>query len=232
MKRLSIFCLTLIVLFSSAIILFTSCKAKDNRTHFMLETNMGNIEFALYNETPLHRDNYIKLIREGFFDGVLFHRVINDFMIQSGDPDSKDAKPGEFLGEGGPDYLINSEFRLPKIYHRRGVLGAAREGNDINPEMKSCASQFYIVTGKVFDDKMIKKVQERLNKVVNPVTLTPEMIEAYKTVGGTPHLDGQYTIFGEVVRGMNVVDKIQKVKTDENDRPLKDVRIIRAYIIE
>ncbi len=219
------------IVLTALLLLIASCAPKDKRTHFILETDMGDIELVLYDETPLHRDNYIKLINEGFFDGILFHRVIKDFMIQSGDPDSRNAAPGVLLGDGGPTYTIESEFRLPEIHHRRGVLAAARESDDVNPERLSCASQFYIVWGKVFDDEGLDAVQLRIDGKTNgTVKLTPEMREVYKTIGGTPHLDGQYTVFGEVISGMEVVDAIQNVQTDENDRPITDVHIKRAYI--
>ena len=206
--------------------ILTSCNKKDAR--IVLETTLGNIELKLYDETPLHRDNFISLVKEHAYDSLLFHRVIPGFMIQGGDPDSKNAEPGTMLGEGDRPYTIPAEFRLDKgIFHRRGVLAAAREGDDVNPEQRSSAMQFYIVWGRVFDDETLDRLQERLG---GKVTLTPEMREAYKTVGGTPHLDGQYTVFGEVVSGLDVVDAIQNVPTDDNDRPLDDVRIIRAYL--
>ena len=142
------------------------------------------------------------------------------------------AQPGQFLGEGELDYTIEPEFRLPQIYHRRGVIAAAREPERVNPERRSGAAQFYIVWGKVFDDKKLAKVQERLDSATNgQVKLTPEMMETYKTIGGTPHLDGQYTVFGEVTEGLDVVDRIQQMETDKNDRPIKDVRILRVKII-
>ena len=193
-----------------------------------METTLGNIELKLYNETPLHRDNFISLVKEHAYDSLLFHRVIPNFMIQGGDPDSKNAEPGAMLGEGDRPYTVPAEFRLDKgIFHRRGVLAAAREGDDVNPEQRSSAMQFYIVWGRVFDDERLDRLQERL---AGKVTFTPEMRETYNTVGGTPHLDGQYTVFGEVISGLDVVDAIQNVATDENDRPLDDVRIIRAYL--
>ena len=193
---------------------------------------MGTIELKLYDATPLHRDNFRNLVREGAYDSLLFHRVIKDFMIQGGDPDSKNAAPGVLLGEGDKPYTVPAEFRLDEgIFHRRGVLAAAREGDDVNPEQRSSAMQFYIVWGKVFDDEGLDQVQERLDsRTGGSVKLTPEMREEYKTIGGTPHLDGQYTVFGEVVSGLDVVDAIQQVATDDNDRPIEDVRIIRAYL--
>lgn len=197
-----------------------------------METTMGTIELKLYDATPLHRDNFRNLVREGAYDSLLFHRVIKDFMIQGGDPDSKNAAPGMLLGEGDKPYTVPAEFRLDEgIFHRRGVLAAAREGDDVNPEQRSSAMQFYIVWGRVFDEAGLDQIQERLDRRTGGrVKLTPEMREVYKTTGGTPHLDGQYTVFGEVVSGLDVVDAIQQVATDDNDRPLEDVRIIRAYL--
>ena len=208
----------------------TSCKKKE--VHVVLETTQGNIELKLYDLTPQHRDNFKALVKEGAYDSLLFHRVIRDFMIQGGDPDSKTAAPGILLGEGDRPYTLPAEFKLEEgIFHRRGTLAAARESDDVNPEQRSSAMQFYIVWGKIFDDEGLDKVQARLDaRTGGRVKLTPEMREVYKTVGGTPHLDGQYTVFGEVVSGMDVVDAIQQVATDENDRPLEDVRILKARL--
>jgi len=205
---------------------------KKSEVHVVLETTKGDIELKLYDATPQHRDNFVKLVKECAYDSLLFHRVIRDFMIQGGDPDSKNAAPGVFLGEGDRPYTLPAEFRLDEgIFHRRGVLAAAREGDDVNPEQRSSAMQFYIVWGKIFDEQGLDNVQKRLDeRTGGRVKLTPEMREVYKTVGGTPHLDGQYTVFGEVVSGLDVVDAIQQVPTDRNDRPLDDVRIIRARI--
>ncbi len=201
------------------------------RAEVLLETTEGNIRIALYNETPLHRDNFMKLVKMQVYDSLLFHRVIKDFMIQGGDLNSKYAQPGQRLGSGELDYTIEPEFRLPQLYHRRGVVAAAREGDNINPEQRSGACQFYIVWGRIFNDVGIGQVMEKLDSATHgKVTLTPEMIETYKTVGGTPHLDGQYTVFGEVLEGMDVVDKIQQSATDKYNRPYKDVRIIKATI--
>lgn len=223
MKKYFIFCL-------AAAMVFCGCTPKG--TEVVIETDKGDIELVLYDDTPLHRDNFIKLLNENYFDGVLFHRVIKNFMIQSGDPDSRGAAPGVMLGEGGPDYTVPAEFRFPKRFHKKGVLAAAREGDEVNPERASAASQFYIVWGRVFDDEGLDKIQrERLDKATDgKVKLTPEIREVYKTIGGTPHLDGQYTVFGEVLSGMDVVNAIQNVDTDENDRPIEDIHIIRAYI--
>ena len=205
---------------------------RQKETHVVMETTMGTIELKLYDETPLHRDNFIQLVKENAFDSLLFHRVIQDFMIQGGDPDSKYAAPGAVLGDGDRPYTLPAEFRLEQgIYHRRGVIASAREGDDVNPEQRSSAMQFYIVWGRIFDDAGLDKIQERLDqRTGGSVRLTPEMREVYKTVGGTPHLDGQYTVWGEVVDGLDVVDAIQRVPTDANDRPLEDVRILRTYL--
>ena len=197
----------------------------------LFETTVGNIRISLYDDTPLTRDNFLKITKMGIYDSLLFHRVIKDFMIQSGDTNSKHAKPGQLLGTGDFDYTTEAEFRLPQIFHRRGVVAMAREGESKNPELRSSACQFYIVWGKVYDDARLAKVQERLDSATHGrVQLTPEMIEVYKTVGGTPHLDGQYTVFGEVTEGMDVVEEIQQAKTDKNDRPLEDIRILRATV--
>ena len=219
-----------IIVFIAIITLVTSCKKKENLV--VMETNKGNIELKLYDATPLHRDNFKNLVEEGAFDSLLFHRVIMNFMIQGGDPDSKHAEPVVLLGEGDRPYTIPAEFRLEEgIFHRRGALAAAREGDDVNPEQRSSAMQFYIVWGKVFNDEQLDYVQKRIDNYTDGrVNLTPEMREVYKTIGGTPHLDGQYTVFGEVVSGFDVVDAIQQSATDTNDRPLEDVRILRAYL--
>ncbi len=201
------------------------------RAEVLLETTEGNIRIALFNETPQHRDNFLKLVGMQLYDSLLFHRVIKDFMVQSGDLNSKHAKPGARLGTGELDYTTEAEFRLPQLFHRRGVVAAAREGDEANPERRSGACQFYIVWGKLWDDARLAKVQERLDTLTKgSVKITPEMAEAYKTVGGTPHLDGQYTVFGEVVEGLDVVDRIQQAQTDKYDRPLKDIRILRATV--
>ena len=205
--------------------------AQTKNTEVLLETTAGNIRIALYDETPLTRDNFLKITKMGIYDSLLIHRVIKDFMIQSGDTNSKHAKPGQLLGTGDFDYTTEAEFRLPQIFHRRGVVAMAREGDKENPERRSSACQFYIVWGKIFDDKRLAKVQERLDSATQgTVKLTPEMMETYKTIGGTPHLDGQYTVFGEVVEGMDVIEKIQGVETDKNDRPLEDIRILKATV--
>lgn len=238
-----------------------------------IETTAGNIKIRLYDDTPLHRDNFLKLAKEGYYDGVLFHRVINDFMVQTGDPDSKTAEKGAMLGSGSPDYTIPAEFVYPKHYHKYGALAAARTGDDINPERRSSGSQFYIVTGKKYIPQQLSRMEEmsvqkqlqayfmklqrenmdtirqlRLAKDsvglenlrqelikqteanVKPQTMTEQQVRDYTTVGGTPHLDGQYTVFGEVLEGMETVEKIQKAETDGRDRPLEDIRIISIKV--
>ena len=250
--------------------------ASDKMTKVKLETSLGDIVVELYNETPQHRDNFIKLVKEGYYDGVLFHRVIKDFMIQTGDGNSKTAGPDTPLGDGDPGYTIEAEFVYPKYFHKRGALAAARTGDQFNPERRSSGSQFYIVTGKVFGNEQLRMMDPELNKKKQdifrqlvmdnqekikqlkesmddagiqalqdelirqteaevaqlPSTMTDEQIEAYTTIGGTPHLDGQYTVFGEVVSGMDVVDKIQNTTTGRMDRPTVDIMIIKASIVE
>lgn len=208
-------------------------QGQDERAEVLLETTKGNIRIALFNETPQHRDNFLKLNRMHVYDSLLFHRVIADFMIQSGDINSKYAKPGQRLGNGELDYTLEPEFRLPGLFHRRGAVAAAREPDNVNPEQRSGACQFYIVWGQTCNDRMLDRIQEHLDSMTNgSVKLTPEMVDAYKTLGGAPHLDGQYTVFGEVLEGLDVVDSIQQMATDRYDRPYKDVRILRTAIIK
>ena len=209
-----------------------SCGQKSEKeTVMVVETTMGTVEFKLYNETPVHRDNFIKLAEEHYFDSLLFHRVIDHFVIQGGDPNSRNAAPGELLGDGEPDYRLPAEFRLDKgIFHHKGVVNAAREGDDTNPDRESCASQFCFMMGSPMTDEQLDRAQARLDRQTGgTVQLTPEMREVYRQIGGSPHLDGQYTVFGEVVSGQEVLEAIQKVATDEYDRPLEDVRMLRVY---
>ena len=206
----------------------SSAKPKEKRHVVRIETNMGNIRVALSDDTPLHSKNFLKLARKGFYDGTLFHRCIKDFMIQGGDPDSRNAEPGQRLGDGNTGYTIPAEFCLPYWYHWRGALAAAREPDDVNPEKESSGCQFYIVYGKKQAAADMRKVRAMLEE--KGIELTPQMVDDYYMRGGTPHLDGQYTVFGEVIEGMNVVKDIQKVETDENDRPLKDVVILRMVV--
>ncbi len=251
-------------------------KTDNEMTKVKLETTLGNIIVELYNETPQHRDNFIKLVQSGYYDGVLFHRVIKDFMIQTGDGNSKTAGPETTLGEGDPGYTIEAEFVYPKYFHKRGALAAARTGDQVNPERRSSGSQFYIVTGKIYSSDELKMMTQRLTDVrkqdifrrlvmennsrikqlqesqdsaglqelqnelisqteaeaaESPFTMTDEQIDAYTSVGGTPHLDGQYTVFGEVISGMDVVDKIQNTTTGRMDRPTVDIKIVKATIL-
>lgn len=204
----------------------------DTTVRVRLTTNMGDIVVKLYNDTPLHRDNFVKLVKQGYYDGLLFHRVISDFMVQSGDPDSRNAKPKERLGEGGPDYTLPSEILYPLHYHKRGALAAAREGDSVNPEMRSSGSQFYIVWGKQQTAAAMEEMNDRMYQFTDGEFEIPEEIVAdYETNGGTPHLDGSYTVFGEVVEGLDVVKAMQKVRTDRYDRPVKDVVIVKAEVL-
>ena len=204
-------------------------QAKEKRSVVRIETSEGTIRVALFDDTPAHRDNFLELAASGFYEGILFHRVIQDFMIQAGDPESRHAEPGMKLGDGDNGYTLIPEFRVPVLYHWRGALAMARESDDINPERRSSGCQFYIVYGKKQSPADIRKASEKLEK--NDVTLTSEMIYEYEHKGGVPHLDGTYTVFGEVIEGMDVVRHIQLVSTDENDRPLEDV-VIKKMVVE
>lgn len=209
-------------------------RAQDSLRHeVLMETSLGNIRLALSNLTPLHRDNFLRLVKSGYYDGTLFHRVIKDFMAQGGDSTTRHAGKGTEIGGYDPHYTIPAEFRFPTLFHKRGALAAAREGDSVNPQRASGSAQFYIVWGYQFSDASLNRVQQRLNQQTDStVQLTPEVREVYKTLGGTPHLDGQYTVFGEVVEGLDVVERIQAVATDEHDRPLEDVRIIKATVVK
>lgn len=199
----------------------------------VLQTTAGDITIRLYDDTPVHRDNFIRLVEQGYYDSLLIHRVIEDFMIQTGDPDSRHAAPGDTLGEGGPGYTLPAEINLPYNYHRRGAVAAAREPDEVNPEWRSSGSQFYIVWGKSCYGSEMKRIRQYVyDRTGGLAEFTPAMLADYSAYGGAPHLDGQYTVFGEVCAGLKVVGKIQKVATDANDRPLRDVRILRAYIKE
>jgi peptidyl-prolyl cis-trans isomerase B (cyclophilin B) len=182
-----------------------------------IETPQGEMLVKLYDQTPAHRDNMIKLINEGFYDGQIFHRVIKDFMIQGGDPHSAGAERGQRLGTGGPGYTIPAEIN-DRLYHKKGALAAARTGDQFNPEKASSGSQFYIVQGRVFTSDMLEMLQRSRS-----VPFSLEAINDYTTIGGTPHLDGAYTVFGEVIEGLDVVDRIANLPTDANDRPLEDM---------
>lgn len=200
---------------------------RDRKKDVLLETSMGNIWIRLSDSTPLHRDNFIKLVKTNYYPGILFHRVIQNFMIQSGDPDSRGAAPGVPLGNGGPDYLIPAEFR-PTIFHKKGVIAAAR---DNHPQKASSASQFYLTQGKVFTEAGLDSVETYRLKRKIPA----DQRKVYTTLGGVPHLDQNYTVFGEIVKGLEVVDKIAAVPTSkgpDKDRPLQDVKIIDAKLVK
>ena len=241
-----------------------------------IQTSLGTVVVALYNETPKHRDNFLKLAKEGYYDGLLFHRVIKGFMVQTGDPESRNAPVDKGLGSGNPGYTIEAEIVYPKRFHKRGALAAARTGDNVNPERRSSGSQFYIVYGEQVDSTTLARMevaqnnqtkQNIFNALCEPLRkdimkmrmagdtaglealqarlvseteakfaeqgefhFTDEMKEAYTTVGGTPHLDGQYTVFGEVIQGLDVVDKIQNVATGRGDRPKDDVKILKMKV--
>lgn len=275
-----------ILLICLAFIALTACNAgskrqtnhhmeNEKRTLIKLETTMGNITVALYNETPKHRDNFIKLVKEGVYDSTLFHRVIKQFMIQAGDPDSKNASDTAMLGSGDVGYTIPAEFN-PKFFHKKGVLAAARQGDDVNPEKASSGCQFYIVTGRKFTEPQLLGMENKINEQREEALFdslarqhmkeiykmrkagdnagllelqdtleaqareladkeekfrfTPEQIKAYSTIGGAPHLDGSYTVFGEVTEGIEVVDNIEIAKTNRADRPIENIRILKASI--
>lgn len=201
-------------------------KNTEEMTKVLLKTSMGDITIALYNETPQHKENFIKLVNEKFYDGVLFHRVIQNFMIQTGDPDSKNAKAGQMLGSGGPGYTIPAEF-VSTLYHKRGAVAAARQGDNVNPQKASSGSQFYIVDGQKYDASMLNRIINSMGKTFNQ-----QQINDYGTIGGAPFLDGDYTVFGEVVSGMDVVDKIAAVRKDGRDRPIEDIKIISAEVLK
>ena len=196
---------------------------KDKEIMIKIETTKGTMTVKLYNETPLHRDNFVKLAKEGYYNGLLFHRVIKDFMIQGGDPDSKDAAPQKMLGMGGPGYTVPAEFNK-NLIHKKGALAAAR---DNNPQKASSGSQFYIVQGKAYNDSQLDMMAAQMG-----LSYTPQQKNIYRTIGGTPFLDMNYTVFGEVVEGLSVIDKIANVQTGRNDRPAEDVKIISMTVVE
>ncbi len=222
MKKLFAICLLLAGLLTSV-----HSQAQDVETLVLIDTDMGKIKVKLFNDTPLHRDNFIKNVKEKRYDGLLFHRVIKQFMIQGGDIDSKDAPIEKHLGDGDPGYTIPAEIVYPKYFHKRGMLCAARTSDEENPERASSGTQFYIVTGKFYTEMELDKMEKNDNK-----TFTPEERQAYMLEGGAPHLDNKYTVFGEVVSGMKVVDKIQFVETNEEDRPLKNIKIKTMAIVK
>lgn len=211
--------------------------AKRKATTVLLETTAGLIRVELSDETPRHRDNFVKLCRQGFYDGTLFHRVIKDFMIQGGSCDARVIQQGDslvspsrdkVLGDCDPGYTLPAEFNLPWLFHERGALAAARESDDVNPEMRSSGSQFYIVYGRSWGENSLGKMRATLDE--KGIEMNREMWDAYLTRGGAPHLDGTYTVFGHVIEGMKVVKQIQAVATDKDDRPLEDVVLLRAVV--
>ena len=272
MKKYTVLLLLAILSFSE------SCAKKSNETLVRFETPFGNITLKLYPETIKHKENFLKLVNSGFYNGVLFHRVIANFMIQAGDPDSKTAKSDVFLGSGDVGYTIPAEFIYPKYYHKHGALAAAREGDQVNPQKASSGCQFYIVQGKTFTDTPLDSI-ERVKEQKLEVKLFQEILEKkqdevkkyrmeksqpkldvlrdsilavvhvemkkhptykftaqqrtdYKTIGGTPHLDGNYTVFGEVVEGLEIVERISKTKTGMHDRPIEDIKVIKAEVLK
>ncbi len=205
---------------------------KEKEVRVLFETTAGNFEVTLYNETPLHRDNFVKLVGEGFYDSLLVHRVIYGFVVQMGDPDSRHAKSGELLGLGKVGHTVPAEIRFPRLFHRRGVLSMAREPDEVNPERASSGSQFFIVTGRPYMPQELKPIEAQVAAMTDgEARYTDRVRTAYENYGGTPHLDGQYTVFGEVSEGMRVITEIQMKETDQNDRPVEDIRIIRASLV-
>lgn len=199
----------------------------------LIETTRGNLRVALFNDTPIHRDNFLKRVEEGFYTGLLFHRVIPEFVIQAGDSLSRFAEPGEPLGDSPEAFSLPAEILYPTHLHLSGALGMAREDDDVNPERASSSCQFYLVTGRRYTEDQLDKVQERLDELTHGLAqLTEQRRELYRTVGGAPHLDGQYTVFGELIEGFETLDEIQFNERDELDRPLEDIRIIRATVIK
>jgi peptidyl-prolyl cis-trans isomerase B (cyclophilin B) len=197
---------------------------KEKQTMILISTNYGDMKAVLYNETPQHRDNFIKLAKEGYFNGTLFHRVIEGFMIQGGDPDSKTAKKGQQLGQGGPSYTIPAEFNQALI-HKKGALAAARMGDNVNPQKASSGSQFYIAQGKVYSEAELNNFEMRMGKKFNELQK-----KTYSTAGGVPFLDYDYTVFGQVIEGLDVIDKIAKAQKDRSDRPLEDIKMTVSII--
>ena len=273
-----------LLILAALVTILTACGAgskkqneMEKRTQVKFETTLGEIVVELYNETPQHRDNFIKLAKEGIYDSTLFHRVIRQFMIQAGDPDSKTASDTAMLGSGDVGYTIPAEF-VPQFFHKKGALAAARMGDDVNPQRESSGCQFYIVTGRKFREAQLldmaaQKNNSRVDEIFNelarkhmkeiyklrksgdtdallelqdslenqayslakeeePFMFTPEQLAAYTTIGGAPHLDGAYTVFGQVVAGMETVEKIEATKTGRADRPVENVRILKATVIE
>ena len=206
----------------------STVKKKDRKSDVELVTDKGVIVLRLSDSTPLHRDNFLRLVKVGFYDGLLFHRVMQNFMVQGGDPVSKTAEKGVALGSGSSGYTIPKEF-IPSLFHKKGALAAARTPDNVNPEKASSGSQFYIVHGKTFTDAGLDSVETFR---MNGQKLNLQHREVYKSIGGAPHLDKNYTVFGEVVKGLDVVDMIAAEKVDMRNRPLDNVKIIKAQLIK
>lgn len=227
MKKIAFLAFFLLaVLFGWSQASVSQSKSGEKEVKVEMVTTEGKIVLKLYNDTPQHRDNFLKLVKEHTYDGLLFHRVIKNFMVQAGDPKSRDAKPEQMLGDGTLGYTVPAEIKSNHL-HKKGALCAARQGDNVNPKKESSASQFYIVQGQVWDNKTLDMMEQRFGK-----RFTPEQRQLYTTVGGTPHLDGDYTVFGEVVKGLEVVDRIAAVETGRADRPVKDVKIISMKVIK
>lgn len=268
----------LLLLLCVALAMTTYAQDKKKNTEVMLETTAGNIRLRLYDSTPLHRDNFVRLVNLHVYDSLLFHRVIKDFMIQGGDPESKNAPKGKMLGTGGPDYTIPAEFVYPQLFHKRGALSAARLGDEVNPERESSGSQFYIVWGKTYKMNELKQMEKQMGmqmeqNIFNQLAkehhdeimnfrrnrdrqglmelqdqlvdetkkrckeegypkFTDEQVKTYTEMGGTPFLDNQYTVFGEVEEGLDVVEKIQNCETLRGDRPKEDISMVVSLIEE
>ncbi len=223
------------ILLAVSILALQSKSTKKNATLVKIYTTEGNITVRLYDDTPLHKANFLRLVEQKTYEGLLFHRVIKEFMIQGGDPQSRGADSLQILGSGSLGYTVKAEILFPKYYHKRGALAAARTGDAVNPQRESSASQFYIVTGKSFSDADLDMFEKRLSKVANTPSdfkYSEEQRRVYKTFGGAPHLDGSYTVFGEVVDGFDVVDKIENVPTRRGDRPRKDIVITRMKVVK
>ncbi len=199
-------------------------KGQTQYPYVVMETTKGTLKIMLYDNTFRHSDNFVKLVNEGYYNGQLFHRVINNFMIQTGDDQSINAKPGVSLGHGGKNYEIDAEF-FPEYYHKKGAIAAARQGDNVNPQKKSSGSQFYIVQG----NKLTEEIFEAMVKKGMHPPFTDEQKIIYSEIGGTPHLDYNYTVFGEVIEGLEVIDKIASVPCDQRDRPVEDIKIIKMY---
>ncbi|MFT4661347.1 MAG: cyclophilin family peptidyl-prolyl cis-trans isomerase [Patiriisocius sp.] len=202
---------------------FTNASFKGKKPKIVLiTTSFGDMKVKLYDDTPIHRDNFLKLVEESYYDSTLFHRVIKGFMIQGGDPNSKGAESLQRLGAGGPGYTLEAEI-LPQYIHKKGALSAARQGDRVNPEKRSSGSQFYVVQGKTYTEAGIESLQLKKAQGNSNSTYTDEQKKLYESIGGTPHLDGDYTVFGEVIEGLNIIDSIANVSTAKGDRPLEDV---------